>query len=272
MTTPRDLRSKTVDELRTLARALGLKGYSKLRKDELVRLLAERQPVVAPPPIAAAAMAPSRQQAPPIPRPRALRAAAAIGCPEPAARLQPHAAAPLGAEERIESAKFALAQPDVALSQPSPGADLGEDIERLPALRAPRLALLPQKPGILHAYWALPDVVGRPLRLRLGRIADDELQIIEEIALPATGEQWYFHLPEALDAGEFFVHLGYYETDGRFVSALERAIARLPSLYASQRADRSWWISEERFRALYLRAGGFLRAGRLGWPGSASSR
>lgn len=243
------MKSKTTEELRALARTLGLKGYAKLRKAELIRLLEQAADAARSKPAAAAH-------------------------PEPTARLLPEAARPLSAEERVETAKYAITAPGVALAPRALTADLDEDIERLPAARESILALLPQKPGILHAYWALapgsPDPAG--LRLRLCRMGAGGIELLEEIALPGAHGHWYFHVPTQAEPGEFYVQLGDYTPDGGFASAIDRGIARIPSLYASERADRLWWISEERFRAMYLRAGGIVRGARLLWPGAFSSR
>ena len=142
---------------------------------------------------------------------------------------------PVGTEESIEAAKYAVTAAGMA-----PGerrlADLLEDIDRLPAARHPQLGLLPQKPGVLHAYWALPagaDVARA--RLRLCRIEANTVEVIEEVALPAMSGHWYFHVPEGGDAGTWCVHLGQYNSLGNFVSSFERAIARIPTPYAEGR-------------------------------------
>ncbi len=272
--------AKTLEELRALARSLGLKAYSKLDKAELLRLLEKQKPArkktakagrrarkTAAPKAAA--------KKPAVKKPRAARPRpAARSHPEPAARLRPQAAPVTTDEERVETAKYALVPPGAALSA-RPLTDLQEDIDRLPAPRQPLLTLLPQKPGVLHAYWALAPgqaVPGAPLRLRLCRLADDALEVIEEITLPADRGLWYFHVPEDAEPGAWCVHLGHYDAGGHFVSAIERAIARIPTLYASGENDRRWGVSEAQFRAMYLRAGGVVRGRRLGWPGSFSSR
>ncbi len=262
------MKSKTAEELRALARTLGLKGYAGLRKAELIRLLeqaagaARAEPAIAlhPAEPAAAAHAPE--------------APAAAAHPEPTARLLPEAARPLSAEERVEIAKYAITAPGMALAARALAADLDEDIERLPAARESILSLLPQKPGVLHAYWALAPGSRDPagLRLRLCRMGAGGIEVLEEVALSGAHGHWYFHVPAQAEPGEFYVQLGGYAPDGGFASAIDRGIARIPSLYASERADRLWWITEERFRAMYLRAGGIVRGARLLWPGAFSSR
>jgi hypothetical protein len=296
MTTKDPLSSKSVDELRTMARSLGLRGYSRLRKEELVRLLHERhtgahadaapqadanrkaaRPAVrsdntarpaatsAPAPHARAASAPQPPRAPQV---------APAGEPafaEPPAQLVPQANHVTSTEERIETAKYAQTPYGTALSERALG-DLHEDIDRLPLPAEPIVALLPQKPGILHAYWMLtPDAPPREqLRLRLCRANNDALEILDEIRLPGTYGHWYFHVPEDIATAAFWLHLGHY-VNGDFVTAVRRGIVRIPSLYAAERTDRQWWVDEDLFRTMYLRAGGVVRTGQLAWPGSASS-
>lgn len=271
------MEARSLAELRALARRLGLTGYSRLRKDELQRLLATHE---------------SRQQvAPPTPTNEANRmqgvlpGAASAGTeavtattnkepkPQPAAAPTAPGPAP-DAEQRVESAKFAFAPPGISVAEPVLGTGLAEDIERLPEIAAPLLSLLPQKPGVLHGYWVIPSGYATPsqtLRLRLAHLHDGDSAVLEELPLPATRGHWYFHVSEAVELGTLYLQLGYYADGGRFVSAIERGIARIPSLYASERTDRQWWVSDEQFRAMYLRAGGFARGTRFGWAASVSS-
>jgi hypothetical protein len=259
--------SQTLEELRAEARALGLTGYSRLTKKELLALLKKHgAPSAGAGGARTAARTSNKKPAagkkPEIPPP---------AHPEPAAALAPQLERISSEEERVETAKYAVVAPGVALG-PRRLDDLREDIDQLPALYQPFLCLLPQKPGILHAYWALPPGfdTGRT-RLRLCRVAGDNLEIVEEIGLPGARGQWYFHIPEDNDTGAWCVHLGHYDPPGRFVSSIERAVARIPSLYATGGIDRLWWLSEAQFRAMYLRAGGVVRTGQLAWMGSTSS-
>ncbi|MCR4300011.1 MAG: hypothetical protein NUV51_00165 [Sulfuricaulis sp.] len=176
-------------------------------------------------------------------------------------------------EEQVESAKYATVLPGTTVPR-ADTADLNEDIDNLPPVTEPTLCLLPQKPGVLHGYWIVPPnsiPTPRSLKLRLGRITRDVFEIIIEMALPDARGRWYFHLDEAADVGAVYLQLGYYEPGGRFVTATRRGIARIPSLYASDRTDRLWWVSEEQFSAMYRRAGGYVRGPRLGWAASISS-
>ncbi len=281
--------AKTLKELRALARSRGLRGYSKLSRGELERLLAGNAPRKAEAPKKTApkknstavkskpARAPAKsarstgkkQQA----SPAGVAAVPAAVAPGPATYWAGETYGLYNEEQRVENAKYAMVPPG-GMAPAAVATDLGEDIERLPAIAEPMLCLLPQKPGVLHGYWvAPPDAVPefKSLKLRLGRLNGEAFEIIEEISLPQDQGRWYFHLDHATDVGVVYLQLGYYGPDGRFVTATRRGIARIPSLYASGSIDRLWWISEEQFRAMYLRAGGLVYGPRLGWAASISS-
>lgn len=266
------MKSRTVKELRAAAKARGIKGYSKLTKEALVAALeaapgsaAEPDPGTGAPRAAGPAPTPEPGRANPAP-PADTRLQAPVAPEPPAPGLA-------SAEQRVEEAKYALRPPGAPVAPAVP--DLDEDIERLPELTQTAVALLPQKPGILHAYWVLPP--GETARrgdyaLRLCRTAGDALDVEQEVAVRAERGTWYFHLPaEDAESGALLAQLGYYE-HGRFVSAGGRSQARLPTLYASARTDRRWWIDEAEFMRMYLRAGGFVAPGpRFGWAASIGS-
>jgi len=275
--------SSTLKELRELAKKIGLRGYSKLGKIELSERLESLKTAV----VRAAAPAP---KPPTTPRKRsraraakpAARAPAAPRVPMPPSAATPEtrpAPAPVRTEagtpsrqpsheERAESAKFARYAHAAAVAP----LDLGEDIDRLPALTRSTLCVLPQKPGVLHAYWALTDGDGTrdDLKLRLCHGSAQALEVWSEVAIPARRGHWYFHVPETTADDAVLLQLGYYQ-GANFITAIRRGIARIPNLYASNRTDRWWWIDEASFRAMYLRAGGHTQGGGLGWSASIGS-
>jgi hypothetical protein len=287
--------TKNLKELRALARSRGLRGYSKLSRRELEKLLSSgdgQKPMVAEKSGKTAPATPAAKVKSKSASLRAKSAPVRTKNAQPAAAVAPRMTRPAPApalkpkwewagdvqrqsvdEEQIESAKYAVVPPGTAVPR-AEAADLNEDIDNLPPVAEAALCLLPQKPGVLHGYWVMPpDSAARAqsFKLRLGHIVRDVFEIIDEIALPRERGHWYFHVDESAAMGEVYLQLGYYEPDGRFVTATRRGIARIPSLYASNRTDRLWWVSEEQFRAMYRRAGGYVRGPRLGWAASIGS-
>jgi hypothetical protein len=287
------MKAKTLTELRALARARGLKGYSKISRRELEHLLTgsnSPKPAAAKKPekttstnkISAtkskAARAPAKSAlAPGKKKPAATHArttAPVPRAPVPQWEWAGDSSRLSTEEEQVESAKYATSLPGSVTPPAVAATDLGEDIDNLPPVTEATLCLLPQKPGVLHGYWVIPPNSvpnSRSLKLRLGRIVRDAFEIVEEISLAHERGHWYFHLDESADTGAIYLQLGYYEPNGNFITATRRGIARIPSLRASERTDRLWWVSEKQFRAMYRRAGGIVRAGRLGWAASISS-
>ncbi len=268
-----DLESKSVKELRELAKRQGLTNYSKLTKEKLIRLLTKKRPDANNKAIANGKKAAAKKASPTA----ANRPPAAGTEPPPAESLEPGARLD-AAEAQVEEAKYALTPPGIPEFVHAEPADLGEDIDSLPPVTEPLLCLLPQKPGILHAYWVVdPPTLQRKdgLRLRLTRLPGEPgrgVELLQEFVINTASGHWYLHLPESEDPGEVFLQLGHYTPEGDFVTPLRRGTVRVPSLHAAAgRVDARWWFSDEQFREMYLRAGGYLHGARLGWAGPAAS-
>ena len=273
--------TKTLKQLRALAKKAGITGYSKLTKPELEKKLNPRTANKAAPVSAKApSVSPARTKKPAAPAAKRSAVSKAITPPRSPTPVDPHHAwwqpagqvSANGTEQRIESAKYASRPIGVETHVPITLTDLGEDIDRLPELHRSTLVLLPQKPGVLHAYWAITgDAAQAPaLQLRLCRADNGALDVYHEAAVSSARGHYYFHVPEGFAAHEAVVQIGYYR-GGEFVSAVDRSVGRIPSLYASARTDRWWWISEADFQRMYLHSGGELRGRGLRWAGSIGS-
>lgn len=268
------MKTETIETLRAKAKKLGLTGYSKLRKEELFKLIASQTRKAS-----TKSVTKSRNKAT---RKVVLKkkshstssksAVSASAKPTPFSSVAPAPQIAVDAEQQVESAKYAFALPGA--QEPVYAADLGEDIDRLPDIHEPLLCLLPQKPGILHGYWVLPAALldtERSARMRLATYAGERLTILGEQPVLTERGHWYFNVEEGTELGTVYLQLGRYRPQGEFVSIIQRGIARIPNLYASTHTDRRWWVSDVQFRDMYRRAGGLERGQRLGWAGSTSS-
>lgn len=188
----------TLAELRARARDLGIRGFSRMPRDELERELAAHGQSPQPPQ-AAAATAPAAGAAP---------AAATAPAPKTAAAAGP---APVLHE-------------DIDRLPPPREPQLGLLAQRPGVVQA--YWVLP--PELTHM---LP-----PLRLRLLRAGAPHEAPIAELPLAAGSGQHYFHIAEDVDPGSVYLELGYYDSGQRFVNAIGSRLAHVPSLYAAQPA------------------------------------
>lgn len=236
------MNTMTVKELRERARELCIPGYSKMRKDELLAAIGGSE------------------------TPESTEAA-------PEASTRTPEAAPTEATEReqhIERMKYATGAADHPYSP-----DLGEDIDNLPPLRGePRLALLAQKPGVLHAYWHLaPGQLASQggLRLRLGILYGQEFHVKEEIAVGSDRGSWYFHVDESWHPAAIYAQLGYYGDDGKFTIAIRRGIVHLPRLLEFSSLGINWGLTQEEFEHTRAHAGALGAAASGHWLRGPSS-
>jgi len=268
------MKTETIETLRAKAKKLGLTGYSKLRKDELFKLIASQARKANAKSVTKSRKTASRnvtmQKKSRRTPGKTTRAPSAK--PSPVSIVAPAPQTAADAEQQVESAKYAFALPGA--QEPVYAADLSEDINRLPMIREPLLCLLPQKPGILHGYWVLPASLlnaERSARMRLATYTGDRLTILGEHPVLTERGHWYFNVEEGVELGAVYLQLGRYQPDGGFASIVQRGVARIPNLYASTHTDRRWWVSDAQFRDMYRRAGGVERGRQLGWAGSTSS-
>jgi hypothetical protein len=234
----------SVKALRELARELGLTGYSKLRKEELLAHLKKAKAKKKP--------------------------AAKVASDKTAETAKPVSLTTGGEteEERIESAKYFFPQTHEQYPQ-----DLGEDIDHLPSLAEPRLTLLLQKPGVLQASWSLvPGHRARQpgLQLRLGLMANRRFQVLQEVDVTSDIGTYYFHVDSSWPPGGIFLQLGFVDGGGRFVIAIPRGIVRLPRLLALTSLGVNWALEEDEFERAVAQSGALTRTSGqpLGAPSS----
>lgn len=263
------MKNKTVAELRELAKKLGIAGYSKLRKEELLTAIAAaRRPAAPkkPPGTTAPARKPATKTAAGAARPGAEKARPATVPAIPGVADE---------EQRIEGSKFAVAPLGEAAAARAYAEDVDENIEDLGTLaHAPRLSLLAQKPGVLYAYWRLPhgQFARQPgLRLRLGLVHDRAFHPQAEVALNGDQGGWYFHVNEDWHPEAVYLQLGYYDDSGAFIVAIDRGIVRLPRLFAASRYGVNWAVTSGEFSGIREDSGALGNQVPGGWPQGPSS-
>lgn len=259
---------ETLAELRARAKRLGLKGYSRLRKIDLLKLLAAHKPNSASGPARK-----TRTRAKPAGQPAARRktTTAASNKRKPGRR---RVTTSINHEQQIERARYVVTAPIEGIPAAAHRDALSEDIDRLPAIRKSGVCLLPQKPGMLHGYWSIPHYTrwsNPALRLRLARLRGEGFEVLEEFPLTTDSGRWYFHLSPDIREDSLYLQLGFYQPDGEFVTAVHRGLARLLSLYAADPADRRMWMDARRIRELVAHSGDAAPAVRQGWITAESS-
>lgn len=266
---PEDLNRKTVAELRALARARRLRGYSKLRKRELVRLLTVSTSTGTTDSRRAhgASKATVRSQARNGPRhetpiPDACRETPGED-PESNIRVE----APVKPAPRADETKFARAALDHGAGNTTTDTDDAGMPASRPVPSVPRLVILPQKPGVVHVYWRLSPEPSDDLRLRVLRIGHTGHEILADFR-PLTAEgNAYIQVPETREAVECRAELGRRAGDGRFDLVVSPAAARVPGNQFSPHGDPRWWISAEDFITRHAQAVHPARSGMTSWPG-----
>ena len=260
------MKGKTVDELRALARSRGMKGYSRLTKDGLVRLLSGKKSATLVSPKtkkkkikAGTAAAPKARKKSPVPRSTGKRRAAV---PAPARNIQARHKKQLPApadDQAATGAKFAIDMPGTHRAQPAAAQTLHEPIDRLPALPLPMLVVLQQKPGSVHISWQIspesPAAAGSA-HLRVLQGVPGAIKVIHDVPLPATHGSRYFLLDTANPQHAITVQIGHYPANGAFITDLQHTAARLPDARPATQTHPQWWISAQDFARLYLHGGG----------------
>ena len=268
------LAEKTVQELRALAKSLGLTKYSKLTKAQLLRLIAAASPPVQAQaaPSKAVTKTPKKKNAAQR-RPRAH----AVSPNAPSVARKPRTVGRL-APQRVTASNASIAKV-ATVSTPSASeenaASAFPGTSPLPPPAAPMLTLRGQKPGVLHAAWSIDPSRSMPLpylRLRILKANADNTSIVDEVSLPGLQGSRYFHLAAEFCDIPLRAEIGYQSSDGRFIVMRRHADIRLPSRLAAGRGDPQWWISETDFRELYLHCGGMAEDSALVWRTSFSSR
>ncbi len=220
------LESKTVKELISLAREWGISGYSKLKKAELIKLLASKLPKGMQPKArkskpATGAKTKDEPRTKPKPKP---------GETTRASREKGQRATQAGRSARARASKARLGQPSqqeyvrpelTPVVSPDPQAPESAAQASLPARYGDgRMGLLPRDAHWLYCFWDLTAgqlerlAAAEQASLRVVRLSDQGDRQVQLIRLPAGASSWYVHV----DDGDrtYRCDLGDLSSDGRF--------------------------------------------------------
>jgi hypothetical protein len=224
------LATKTKSELLKLARRLGLRGITTLRKDALAsKISAAQQQKKTNLKHAPALPAAARKTAAPVRR-RAIRkrpgTAAPVTAPPPKIARKRRLPAAAGRRKPVSAAAAAAVAAhkfDVAPTLPPPSrAPVAAPLGELPeSYGTGRLFLVARDPGWLYVYW---DLSGRQMADARQQAADGRLVLRlfekniaaprQELALHHDSRNWY--ISGARLATTYRAELGYWEHGGRF--------------------------------------------------------
>ncbi len=186
------LESRTVSELVALAREWGVSGYSRLKKAELVKLLAKRLPkgvrLREPAPAGKKKSGGGSRQV----RMQASRARLGKTVPEK------------GSRPAIERSGKSYHKPQIKAKNPEAVPRWRPESERLPdSYGDGRMGLLPRDPLWLYCFWDLTDEQSRRLWqgdracLRVVEVADGKEREVERLVVSAGSMSWYVQVEEA---------------------------------------------------------------------------
>lgn len=245
MSKQQDLQKKTKPQLLALARELELRGYSRMRKTELIKAIANAQPAapkaaersnvtsapvagIAAPIVTESALDAVEQleRTPGQPSSAAMARAERPAIDTPSATPRIHPIAAVGAKYTTGD------RPEPALDADADADDEPIDLPEHYGTR--RIFLTARDPRWMHAYWDFTDE-----QLESGRAAsadgihrlrllseDSPRRIAEEVTLPPGAHSWYFHTDRP--GGRFSVHLGYLDAEDRFLEMGSSNIAQAP--------------------------------------------
>ncbi len=265
--------TNTVKELREIARDLGITGFSKMRKEELLAAIKKAKPKKK-----AATKSPKTKKAAKVKKAKKKitkgKVRKTVMSAEPVAKTVKREPTEETDEERIESAKFITTIAGTAAYHSQYPPDLGEDIDTLPPLPEPRLTFLMQKPGVVATNWHLESgrtQQDKDLRLRLGVLADQQFHIEQEVQVNTDRGSHYFHIDPSWPPAVIYLQLGHYDQNGRFVIAIRRGTVRLPRLFIQSSLGVNWALEQEEFEREVITSGPLGSWPQHAIPGAPSS-
>ncbi len=207
------LEQMTLRQLRRVASRYGVSRYSRMRKEQLIQSIQEKQE-------RSPALVPSQHQ---------------------------EQQESLAAQERVEAAKFEVGQDDDMAVL----ASVDEGLRDLPeGYGESRIVLMPRNPQWAYTYWDIPNEHksdlrnqgGQQLALRVYDVSDIDLthqvpHSVQEYPCDELAREWYLPIP--VSDRDYLVEVGYRCADGRWLILARSAPVRIPPTYPSD------WIEDQ---------------------------
>lgn len=260
--------NKTTKELRALARSRGLSGYSGLRKDDLVELLASRKTGPAPERTAkrdSTSVKKPRVAGGRLKRPAASRKTRPTEDDKVATTLSPRTKRAFSArrrlgEQRIKASKYYLGVHE------SPELDDGFDYPDTHGESA--ISLMVRDPYWLFAYWEFAPGLRGELIARIGeeallrsrtvlRVHDvtgtdpESAHGYHDIDIAPEARNWYINVARV--EREYCVDIGLITPDGLFIVIARSNRVSLPPVGPSDLIDEEW-VTIEALEEFYVRS------------------
>ena len=208
------LAQMTLRQLRRVASTYGVSRYSRMRKEQLIKSIEEKQKLSSTTPV------PSKHQ-----------------------ELQES----LTAQEQVEAAKFEVGQDDDMAVL----ATVDEGLSDLPdGYGESRIVLMPRNPQWAYTYWdvsnehksELRNQGGQQLALRIYDVSDIDLNYqaphtVQEYPCDELAREWYLPLP--VSDRDYLIEIGYRCADGRWLVLASSAPVHVPPTYPSD------WVEDQ---------------------------
>ena len=223
--TESDLSQKKKTELVELARSLKLKGYSKLKKDELVSLILS-----------------------------SAKKSAGVSSP-PASQKEKTTKL---IKESLDKTKTAPAPSSVQKhDQAVEEGILVEEIFIPHRYNETRITALVKDPEWVYTYWDIESNAVARLGLRDCRLAV-RVYDVTDLSFDGGNAHYHFDIDVTVDSGSWFIkipesnrnyclEIGYFDSEGRFQTLARSNVVSVPRSGVSEVYDEKWMVVEELF-------------------------
>ena len=260
MITAARLKARTVKDLACMAKKKKIPGWHSMRKDELIKALANHARAAA---ARAARRGNSNDKKDAAAGAGPTKAGSTAGRPK-SPQTRPKKGRTPYAQRRLEQIKARLAaSKDLAFKDIAEGNGHTRD----------RLVAMVRDPYWLHVYWELTRqsidraraAMGqhwhnaRPV-LRLNEVTRDGTtnsarRLVRDIAIHGGVNNWYVDVQDPPNS--FQIDIGYLATDGRFFSLARSNVVSTPRPGSSESFDTNWAEVAKDFDRIYAMSGGY---------------